>query len=111
MNYKATKGSMLLLLLLVLGCDQPQHRDIAPVQPRTSGASTTTTSNSNSSDATIGRFQPFQNLAGVALDTKTGRLCKTYDWHSKKSKYMVIPSPYENAPLCSSLSRCDCSGQ
>jgi len=51
----------------------------------------------------IGRFQTFNNLSGVALDTKTGRLCRTHDWHIQKPGHgvvTVIPSPYEHEPLC-----------
>jgi hypothetical protein len=47
------------------------------------------------------RFQPFSD--GVALDTQTRQLCKTYDWHShlaRRGYGVVTPSPYENAPLC-----------
>lgn len=52
----------------------------------------------------IGRFQSFNNLTGVALDTKTGRLCRTHDWHNQPPRTgvrVVIPSPYEHEPLCS----------
>lgn len=48
------------------------------------------------------RFQPFSN--GVALDTQTGQLCKTSDWHNRPARRDYLeaetPSPYENAPLC-----------
>lgn len=47
------------------------------------------------------RFQPFSD--GVALDTQTRQLCKTYDWHShlaRRGYGVVTPSPYERAPLC-----------
>jgi hypothetical protein len=56
-------------------------------------------------DSRTGRFQPFKNLAGVALDTRTGRLCKTYDWNiEERRKYqVVVRSPYEKAPLCSAI--------
>jgi len=61
-----------------------------------------------------GRFQPFKGVTGVALDTSTGQLCKTHDWHASseplcpKNGRITEPcvmerSPYENAPLCSSL--------
>jgi hypothetical protein len=62
----------------------------------------------------VGRFQPFKDMTGVALDTSTGQLCKTNDWHASSEplcpKHGAITepcvmerSPYENAPLCSSL--------
>ena len=64
--------------------------------------------------AKVGRFQTFKDQTGVALDTKTGQLCKTHDWHESSlppcSKHgmatepcIVGRSPYEDAPLCSSL--------
>jgi hypothetical protein len=80
-------------------------------------------------DSQVGRFQTFNNLAEVALDTKTGQLCKTYDWHTganpiklppgatleksdKFDRYKVKRAPqsdpntkYENAPLCSDIER------
>jgi hypothetical protein len=53
------------------------------------------------------RFQPFSD--GVALDTQTGQLCKTYDWHSRPAhreyRGAVTPSPHEEAPLCSVFDR------
>jgi len=55
----------------------------------------------------VGRFQTFKELAGVALDTMSGKLCKTYDWHSKDSKNAAAMGPYDDAPLCKSLSNCD----
>ena len=54
----------------------------------------------------VGRFQPFKELAGVALDTMSGKLCKTYDWH-KDNKNAGAMGPYDDAPLCKSLSNCD----
>lgn len=62
----------------------------------------------------VGRFQPFKDVTGVALDTSTGQLCKSHDWHASseplcpKNGMITEPcvmerSPYENAPLCSSL--------
>jgi hypothetical protein len=51
------------------------------------------------------RFQPFSD--GVALDTRTAQLCKTYDWHNRPSRreYLgpVTESPYAKAPLCSAF--------
>ena len=63
----------------------------------------------------IGRFQPFKDLSSVALDTSTGQVCRTFDWHQTlpvcpniikpNAKPCVLAgSPdYEKAPLCSSL--------
>lgn len=65
--------------------------------------------------AHLHRFQPFSNLAGVRLDTETGQACKTTDSpsgvlpgargvpHTGRAPSAVIPSAYENAPLCDSL--------
>jgi hypothetical protein len=48
------------------------------------------------------RFHPFSD--GVALDTQTAQVCKTYDWQSRPARRefsgAVTPSPYEKAPLC-----------
>jgi hypothetical protein len=53
------------------------------------------------------RFQPFSD--GVALDTHTAQLCRTYDWHNRPTRreYLgpVTESPYEKAPLCSVFSQ------
>jgi hypothetical protein len=51
------------------------------------------------------RFQPFSNLSGVALDTQTGQVCKTIESLnlSRRVPRTVIPSPFENAPLCAHL--------
>lgn len=67
--------------------------------------------------AQLKRFQPFSNLAGVALDTQTGQVCKTTELRSQsdvlpnargiprtgRAPKAVIPSPYENAPFCTNL--------
>jgi hypothetical protein len=63
-----------------------------------------------------GRFQPFnEGMTGIALDTSTGQVCKTHDWHHASSEPLcpkngmitepcvMERSPYENAPLCTSL--------
>lgn len=51
------------------------------------------------------RFRPFGNLAGVALDTRTGQVCKTADWQNPSARVpkAAISSPYENSPLCATL--------
>ena len=62
----------------------------------------------------VGRFQPFRDVTGVALDTSTGQLCKTHDWRASSEPLcpkhgtttgpcLMGRSPYEDAPLCSSL--------
>jgi PBP1b-binding outer membrane lipoprotein LpoB len=55
----------------------------------------------------VGRFQPFKGLAGVALDTMTGKLCKTIDPKDSAGKESAVPSQYESAPLCNTLSNCE----
>lgn len=63
----------------------------------------------------VHHFEPAPNTRGlIAIDTATGQACKTFDWHNTNTlplcsehrgggACLVAPSPYENAPLCSSL--------
>jgi len=63
----------------------------------------------------VGRFQSFKDATGIALDTSTGQVCKTHDWHEDLSvplcpkngairgNCVMERSPYGDAPLCSSL--------
>lgn len=49
----------------------------------------------------INRFEKIQNFrVDVALDTKTGQLCKTWEWQSTNRQN---PDSYENLPLCVDL--------
>lgn len=62
-----------------------------------------------------GRFQPFKGLTSVALDTTTGQVCRTSDWHrtlplcpkhgtpTEPCKVAAVGPDDEDAPLCSSL--------
>jgi hypothetical protein len=92
----------ILLIISVAGCNTNKHA--APVSPAPK----------STVESQVGRFQTFNNLAEVALDTKTGQLCKTYDWHTGDvfDRYKVKRAPqtdpntkYENAPLCSDIER------
>jgi hypothetical protein len=49
----------------------------------------------------INRFEKLQNFrVDVALDTKTGQLCKTWQWISTNRQN---PDSYEDLPLCIAL--------
>ena len=85
---------MFIFLLLLAGCSGKQAPSDQPQQQKTE-------------KSYIGRFQPFKNLPGIALDTMSGKLCKTFDPKGTENKDNAIPSQYMSQPLCSSLSNCD----
>jgi hypothetical protein len=104
-----------LLVLVLSGCETKQTSQRPTYDPNTQivvdKAEFTRLQNSRA-----GRFQPFKNATGLALDTSTGQLCKTHDWHRDESlplcpKNGAITGPcvvergpnYEGVPLCSSL--------
>jgi hypothetical protein len=98
-----------LMILVLSGCDTEQQPTYDPnTQVVLDKAEYTRLKN-------VGRFQPFKDLSAVALDTTTGQVCRTSDWHQTlplcsnvikaNGKPCVIGGTpdYEKAPLCSSL--------
>ena len=76
-----------MLLAIILGSTACEKRD----------------SNTKQVDSQSGqRFLPVQGTgfdAGLALDTKTGQLCKTVEWQAG----LGMPNIASNAPTCKSL--------
>ena len=102
--------TVLAVSLLMSGCDTEQAQR-PTYDPDTQ---VVITKNEYAGLKKVGRFQPFKDATGIALDTSTGQVCKTHDWHASseplcpKNGRITEPcvmerSPYENAPLCSSL--------
>jgi hypothetical protein len=100
----------LLVMLMLVGCETEQAQR-PTYDPDTQ---VVITKNEYARLQKAGRFQPFKDVTAVALDTSTGELCKTHDWQPSleplcpKNGRITEPclmerSPYENAPLCSSL--------
>jgi len=87
---------MFIFLLLLIGCSGKQAPSGQPQEQK-----------GKAEKSYIGRFQPFKNLPGIALDTMSGKLCKTFDPKGTDNKDNAIPSQYMSQPLCSSLSNCD----
>jgi hypothetical protein len=93
---------LIIVGMVITGCGQ---KNVSAAKPQDQ--------NSKTEKSYVGRFQPFKGLAGVALDTMTGKLCKTIDTKDTKDtkdaagNVSDIPSQYQSAPLCSSLSHCD----
>src|ERR1035441_127973 len=82
-------------VLLLLGCQsKPPATQIAPV-----------------SQATYARFLPYPQATGLALDTKTGLLCHTFneeiDSVSKGGRETLLPGQHllDSIPLCIDLSQ------
>src|ERR1019366_7870643 len=101
------------MVLLLSGCETEQTSQRPTYDPNTQVV-IDKTEYTRLQNAKAGRFQPFKNVTGVALDTSTGQLCKTHDWHESPlppcpkhgmatEPCVIGRSPYENAPLCSSL--------
>ena len=100
----------LLVIPMLVGCETEQARR-PTYDPDTQ---VVITKNEYARLQKTGRFQPFKDVTGVALDTSTGQVCKTHDWQPSseplcpKNGRITEPclmerSPYENAPLCSTL--------
>ena len=87
---------MFIFLLLLAGCSGKQAPSDRAQEQK-----------AKTEKSYIGRFQPFKNLPGIALDTMSGKLCKTFDPKGTDNKDNAIPSQYMSQPLCSSLSNCD----
>jgi hypothetical protein len=87
------------ITLLLSGCDQLIHK--AKEQPN-AGPSSTSTKQASSSPTEEKRFvfpaksSPFPE-SSVALDTMSGRLCKTYQWQDSNQAPRGLP-------VCSELS-------
>ena len=92
------KGCLVLALLLI-GCN-----------PKSGSSNQAPEQKNKTQKSHEGRFQTFHNLPGVALDTVSGKLCKTYEpgkTDNIQDKEASIPSQYNSQPLCSTLSNCD----
>jgi len=102
----------LLVALAILGGCEAEQAQRPTYDPDTQ---VVITKNEYAGLKKAGRFQPFKGATGIALDTSTGQVCKTHDWHEDLSvplcpKNRAIAgdcvmerSPYGDAPLCSSL--------
>ena len=87
---------LFVFVLLLTGCSGKQASSDKPQEQK-----------AKTEKSYVGRFQPFKNLPGVALDTMSGKLCKTYEPGAAENKENGIPSQYMSQPLCSSLSNCE----
>ena len=79
-----------LTIISLAGCSVPP-----PASPAADGARV------NRVMPPSGRFQGFPGNVYVALDTKTGLLCNTYDFY--KSKQRNRDDGFQNLPSCISL--------
>jgi hypothetical protein len=103
----------LAVLVILSGCDTEQAQ--RPTYDPNTQVVIDKSEYAQLKNAKAGRFQTFKGATGIALDTSTGQVCKTHDWHEDLSvplcprngaitgNCVMERSPYGDAPLCSSL--------
>lgn len=105
--------SPLIAVSILNGCETGQEQ--RPTYDPETQVVVNKTEYAHLQNSKAGRFQTFKNATGIALDTSTGQVCRTHDWHEDLSvplcpkngaitgNCVMERSPYGDAPLCSTL--------